>query len=111
MSARRKFGLAIVTVAFLLLNPMLGCALMAAPSPPPAHPCCQKPQATSGCVCVCTPPAPAAVSLNANQELVPALQVTSKAGVISVAAAEGPALVERAFRADDRYLTFHPLLL
>src|ERR1044072_5027636 len=98
MTANIKFGLAIITVAFLLLNPIGACASMSASSTP-AHPCCpEKPAApadcrTAACVCAVTPQVPVTVPPNADQGVVLDLPSTAEPDAAFVARNQRTAFV------------------
>jgi hypothetical protein len=95
MNAKAKFGLAILTMAFLLLNPLGACTLMSVASAP-AHPCCPKAPAplrdchTVGWVCVSTPPAPTTVAPNTDQGPVLAVFASATPVAGQVASSERP---------------------
>jgi hypothetical protein len=116
MTAKTKLGLAILAVAFLVLNPIGACASMSVASPP-AHPCCPKRPAppadchTVGCVCINTPPAPSIVPPNTNQGPVLALPASAALDAGYLAADRRPTLERILFAPHDRYLSIHQLLL
>jgi hypothetical protein len=116
MNAKTKLGLAILAVAFLVLNPVGACASMSMASTS-AHPCCPKAPApptdcmTVGCVCINTPQAPTIVPPNTDQGPVLALPATSALDAGILASNERPTFERIIFAPHDRYLSFHQLLL
>jgi len=115
--AKSKITLAILSIAFLLLNPAGICAGTAG-AKSAAHPCCPKPAcphqqgpASSGCGCIDRQPvAPSAPAPAGAEQLVPPAQATP------LGSAEMPG---RRLRPDefavispqDRFLQFRQLLL
>jgi hypothetical protein len=113
MNAKTKFGLAILAMAFLVLNPIGACASMPLTSPP-AHPCCPtSPVALDDCAkpgCVCINPTPISIPPNSDK-LVLVLPANGAPEVSQPAANERPAFALAFFAPADRYLKFHQLLL
>lgn len=115
MNAKAKLVLAILAVAFLVLNPIGACASMSVTSPP-SHPCCPKaPAATEdcarpGCVCVNPTPVPTLVppNIDEGQVLVLPANATSKPNPV---AGERQTFGLVLFAPHDRYLSYHQLLL
>jgi len=113
MNAKTQLGL-IITVAFLLLNPIGMCASISIASSP-AHPCCPKAPAPPadcrmmGCFCATT--APTAITTNTEQERVLALPASAPLDAVYVVAVEPQTLELFLFAPHDRYLSVHQLLL
>src|SRR2546423_572288 len=115
MNAKAKLVLAILAVAFLVLNPIGACASMSVTTPA-SHPCCPKapvsPEdcAKPGCVCVDPTPVPtlAPSNIDEGQVLVLSANTTSKLGPVA-GELHTFGLVLLAPR--DRYLSNHQFLL
>src|SRR5436189_268149 len=94
MNAKTKLALAILAMAFLVLNPIGACAGMSMASTA-AHPCCPKTPAppadctSVGCACLNTPPSPATVPATQGEN--PALQKDPFADLAPTTAPQEPA--------------------
>jgi hypothetical protein len=116
MTAKTKFGLVIITVAFLLLNPIGACASMSAASTP-AHPCCPKKPAppadcpTAGCICAFTPQAPVTVPPNVDTGAAPDLATAAEPVLAFAVESQKTEFVSILVDSHQRYLLVHQFLL
>jgi hypothetical protein len=116
MSAKTKFGLAILTVAFLLLNPIGFCTSVSVPSTP-AHPCCPEKPApppdcnTPACVCADTPQAPVTVPPNADHGFALDLTLTVEPAEALVGVPEKLSTDPILPGSQGKYLTIHQFLV
>jgi hypothetical protein len=118
MDIKAKFGLAILTVTLLLLNPIGERCSMPAPSTPaPAHPCCPKKPAvptvchSPACACVTTPQAPVTVQRNSNDSALLAIPFPLEAGTVLLAVNVSKTFIPFLPNSRESYLSFHQLLL
>jgi|SRR5579884_3112683 len=114
MIAKLQFGLALLALGFILVNPLGACVHLAKSSP--AHACCPKvPVAPrvldkGGCIC-----------LDAPRPVVTAKAATGEGGKVALASTSiGPDLQPQrepspfasvAYTPPERFLTFHQLLI
>ena len=115
MNAKAKLVLAILAVAFLVLKPIGACASMSVTSLP-SHPCCPRapvaPEdcAKTGCVCVSPTPGTTLVPPNIDEAQVLAL-TTDATWKLSPTVGERHTFGLVLFAPDERYLSYHQLLL
>jgi hypothetical protein len=102
--------LAILSIAFLLLNPAGICAGNSSSSPKaPAHPCC--PSAPSNCVCIDRQPAAPVLPALADAGIV---VPPTPAAVLSAVEQPAPVAIvseSPAGPSDSRFLQFHQILV
>jgi len=117
MKATRNLGLAILTIAFLVLNPLGACVSMPSATHP-GHPCCPKTAAlqlacaTLGCMCVNAPSLTAAAIDSVNEGLLIAAIVTSAAtDVLLTPETPKSTSVSVLHSPEHRYVTFHQFLI
>lgn len=115
MNAKIKFGITILAVTFLLLNPIGACASMSM-SNPPMHPCCpDKPAGPAGChdvgcICVNSPQAPIIIPPNTDHAPVLAFSASAAWDLVQVGC-ERPGYEPTLFAPHDGCVSFHQLLL
>jgi len=103
--------LAILGIAFLLLNPAGFCAGNGAGVKSPSHPCCPHPTIDAGCVCIDRQPA--APSVPSIADAGPVVQVAHAYTALDLALT-APGLLVPEFDVsapEDRSVQFHQLLL